>query len=337
MSTRCIAAIARMEKIIQRDEGQRGIKNLCQPAGTLAALATSLFASRSVVLVTGFPCLIQHDPPTETDGPSGTIAIARALTRMGTNTKVTIVTDQCNAKVLELCATTALTESPAHSWQIVSFPPKDQWNEIDQHKLEQLAATADHVVALERASQALDGNAYTMSGTVMGNDLLAPLDQLFQELRSKYTYTTSRVGDGGNELGMAGARAEIVQHIKNGGTIASASRADHLLVASVSNWGGYSIAAALEAIVWDATKLSTEAKREGDAVDVVDVVGAAWPLLPPDNEELLAVEAAVRAGARDGVSGKQEVSVDGMSMEVSLSVLRELRNELTAYVDGYPD
>ena len=53
-----------------------------------------------------------------------------------------------------------------------------------------------------------------------------------------------------------------------------------------------------------------------------------YPLLVPNVEETRAVEAVVQAGGRDGVTGKSEVSVDGMSMDVSLGILNELRNEV---------
>ena len=56
-----------------------------------------------------------------------------------------------------------------------------------------------------------------------------------------------------------------------------------------------------------------------------------YPLLPPNVEETRAVEAVVQAGGRDGVTGKLEVSVDGMSMDVSLGILNELRDEVDLY------
>ena len=54
-------------------------------------------------------------------------------------------------------------------------------------------------------------------------------------------------------------------------------------------------------------------------------------LLPTEDEELQAVEAAVHAGARDGVTGKKEVTVDGMDIATSLGILQELRDEILKF------
>ena len=48
--------------------------------------------------------------------------------------------------------------------------------------------------------------------------------------------------------------------------------------------------------------------------------------LPSDTEETAKCTAIVSAGARDGVTGKLECWVDGMPLETSLQVLRELRD-----------
>jgi|EP00505_MAST-04D_sp_SCG-Rhode-Island_P001771 hypothetical protein len=317
LSARVLSAIARLETTVQRDEGGRGIRHLCQPSGTLAAIATALYTAQNVVLVTGFPCLMEHVVPTETDGPSGTIAICRALTKRGAH--AVIVTDDCNEGVLEACAKASLNDVSSGAWRIESFPPKFMWTEADQERLSRLAAGADHILALERASASLDGNAYTMSGKIMGPKLIAPLDQLFgNNMRKTYpNYVTSAIGDGGNEMGMAGARDEILANIPKGELIASASFADHLLVASVSNWGGYAVAAALEVL---SIAHAEEAGQNKPS-----------PLLPTEDEERQAVEAAVHAGARDGVTGKKEVTVDGMDIGTSLGILQELRGEILKF------
>ena len=53
-------------------------------------------------------------------------------------------------------------------------------------------------------------------------------------------------GDGGNEVGMGKVYDRVVgsANIPNAATIACVSAADHLLVCSVSNWGGYALSAA---------------------------------------------------------------------------------------------
>ena len=60
-----------------QDPGRRGIAPLFI-RGELAAAARSLVPAKSVAILTGYPCCLA-DPPTETDGPLGALAIARAL------------------------------------------------------------------------------------------------------------------------------------------------------------------------------------------------------------------------------------------------------------------
>lgn len=50
-----------------------------------------------VAILTGFPCHIDHAPPTETDGPSGALAIARAL--LGLGKRVRLLIDEVRASI----------------------------------------------------------------------------------------------------------------------------------------------------------------------------------------------------------------------------------------------
>ena len=96
-SARCQAVeiINKLESIVQRDEGKRGIKELIIP-GELYRSALTLMESKNVAIITGFPCMLDFDPPTETDGPLGALAIARSL--IGAGKSVVIVTDECNSE-----------------------------------------------------------------------------------------------------------------------------------------------------------------------------------------------------------------------------------------------
>lgn len=49
-------------------------------------------------------------------------------------------------------------------------------------------------------------------------------------------------------------------------------------------------------------------------------------LLPNDVEETKKMQRILDAGARDGVNGKKDFSVDGHSWLVNLNVLRDIRN-----------
>jgi len=116
-----------IQDIIGTDAGNRGMKSLIVPGdlekaaeilGTLhhgpgsgpppdysssLTLSSSSWSSppptlsKVVLILSGFPCCINETPPTETDGPPGTFAIARAAYAMGH--QVIVVTDDCNKDV----------------------------------------------------------------------------------------------------------------------------------------------------------------------------------------------------------------------------------------------
>lgn len=75
-------AYAAIEEVVQRDEGNRGIKFLCIP-NELYHASDALIKANKVAIITGFPCMLDHSPPTETDGPLGALAIARACLYAG--------------------------------------------------------------------------------------------------------------------------------------------------------------------------------------------------------------------------------------------------------------
>ncbi len=96
--------INKLETIVQRDEGKRGIKELILP-GDLYRSALTLMDSKNVAIITGFPCMLDFEPPTETDGPLGALAIARSL--IGAGKSVIIVTDECNSEPILAAASGA--------------------------------------------------------------------------------------------------------------------------------------------------------------------------------------------------------------------------------------
>lgn len=318
------SAAARIEALATQDEGGRGIAALVLQ-GELAASASALAGARRVGIITGFPCLIteegvvRFDSPQETDGPPGAVAIAKALLALDASTEVVIMTDDINGPVVAACIEAMGTGGGARRPDLVCFPPRAALSEGEwQERWRDLLAPAggfDHLVAIERAGPATDGKYYTMSMKDM-SFMMAPLDELFlmaQEATGGRVLTTG-IGDGGNEVGMGKVLGAVHEHIKNGVTIGCVTPADFLVTSSVSNWGGYALAAALAAEV-----LQRDATLVGD--EVLD-------LMVPTTEEATAyVDASLAAGARDGISGtaEPEWSVDGMPRAVHDSMLLRIR------------
>ena len=154
--------------------------------------------------------------------------------------------------------------------------------------------------------------------------MMAPLDDLFllAQQTTQGRVLTTGIGDGGNEVGMGKVIQAVHQHIKNGVSIGCTTPADFLITASVSNWGGYALAAALAAEALQqqhgAPTLSTPMLSAEAIID--------W-MVPTPLEAKLAVQASLDAGARDGISGTAEPlwSVDGMEWPIHEAMLLQIR------------
>src|SRR5262247_1776857 len=91
-------ALDSVETLCALDLGGRGIGRLVVP-GAMAAAARSLADARRVVLLTGF--VARPAWAAETDGPSGTVVLGRALRRLGA--RVAYLADPPVAPLLEAC------------------------------------------------------------------------------------------------------------------------------------------------------------------------------------------------------------------------------------------
>ena len=162
-------------------------------------------------------------------------------------------------------------------------------------------AAVDCAVAIERCGKSVDGKPRNMRGADVSAWTL-PLDDLFLG----GPWKRLAVGDGGNEIGMGKLpRALIGATVPNGEAIACVTSCDRLIVAGVSNWGAYGLMAAL-AIVrpeW----------RERIA-----------PFLSAERD-LAVTRATVAAGAVDGVTARNEATVDGFGPEVHGKLIDDLR------------
>lgn len=314
-ASRIPSLIREIESLVQLDEGGRGIKPLIQPAGELQECCKAIHASSHVAILTGFPCLLDHTPPTETDGPLGALSMAKTLLCLGK--KVVLLTDNCNSSVLLACMSGSGLEHFGSKLSARSFPPRSSMQDEDWAELKQLGEQLDLVIAIERAGPNKDGKYCTMRTRDMTH-LICPLDIL---LTQQPKIRSIGIGDGGNEVGMGKAYDLVVgSSIPNAAHIACAVAADHLLVASVSNWGGYAISAA--ASLYQAFH---SAASEEEEVDIAFLHQQLDEMLPTADEEQAKCARMLEAGARDGVTGEQAAKVDGMPLQVSLDLLDKFR------------
>lgn len=135
--------------------------------------------------------------------------------------------------------------------------------------------------------------------------------------------TTIGIGDGGNEVGMGKIYDTIIQSkISNATQIACTVASDYLITSSVSNWGGYALAASI-ALVWlESNPIINDRNEEINEDNFKKIL---QKLIPTEEEQLESCKSLVAAGARDGILKTQDLFVDGMPIESSLLVLREIR------------
>jgi hypothetical protein len=256
---RLVRVLASLEEIVSQDPGKRGVPFLRVPHALVGAACT-IGASKRPMLLTGFPCRLDDDPPTENDGPAGVGAIARLCARLGKGTSV--VTDVANTAVVFAACSAAWDQglgsggaSAAGGISFVGVSPAGEGAEEAARSVRDSAASAagcDSVVAIERAGKAIDGSYRTMRGRRMDH-LIAPLGVAAGEvarLQGEGSPLLGRVvgvGDGGNEFGMGSVESAVVARIPSGREIACVEACDFLVAAGVSNWGGWALAAATEA------------------------------------------------------------------------------------------
>jgi Domain of unknown function (DUF4392) len=269
---------------------QRGISALrphlpvdyCEEAARLLANQQG-----TVFITTGF--YILKAQAAETDGPPGAIALGRALERLGR--RVFYVTDEPAAGMMR-----ALNGSEC----ILTFPI------LDSDKSQQHASQLIHdyqpslLIAIERCGRTKDGTYLNMADREV-TAFTAKIDALFE-----CSVPSIGIGDGGNEIGM-GNLADVIPNCPRLPALPCVTRATHLVIASVANWGAYGLLAALSRML----------KRN---------------LLPSVEEQRSIVEELGSLGAVDGTTGSRSATVDGHSLETNSEVLHNLHQFVSSEI-----
>ena len=231
------------------------------------------------VVVTGFYVIMAGKP--ETDGPPGAITIGRALQALGR--RVTYVTDGYTAPVLRQWANgadviefpiTGVEESKGHAAQL----------------LQELQPSL--LISIERCGRNRNDEYLNMRARDISPQT-ARLDYLFDG-----GVPSVGIGDGGNEIGM-GNLVEVIPSVDSLPDEPAISQVDRLVIASVSNWGGYGLAAALSQLTGQ-------------------------NLLPEAEDEAQMVQGMVDSGAVDGTTGDAVPTVDNFSMDENGAILARL-------------
>ena len=284
--------VAAIEAAGFREAGRGAQPLMSATAGNLLRAVESIAEVHAprIGLITGFAVPTEQGPRAETDGPGGMAHMAAAFRAAGW--PVRLATDV-------LCA-------PACQVALAWLPrAADVPIDIDDGAIvanRWIDEGITHVISIERCGRSRDGKPRNMRGEDVSSFTPA-LDDLF--LAAKWRRIA--IGDGGNEIGMGSLPLELIARtVPNGERIACATAADDLIVAGVSNWGGYAIVGALAAVMPALAPLLLES-------------------LDAEHDRLL-IERLMREGNTvDGVTRKAEATVDGMPLSVHAEVIAAIR------------
>ena len=271
------------------DRDRRGISKL-RPhlPSNYASEAAQLILDNpgTAIVVTGF--YILDAGHAETDGPPGAVVIGSALNQLGY--KVIHVTDRYCAEIMD--------KTGGDYSSVVEFPIVDdaESREFAANLIEEVKPSV--LIAIERCGLTDEGKYRNMRGRDI-SEHNARIDHLFHA-----DVPSVGIGDGGNEIGM-GNLAEEVTQVESLVKIPCITQTSKLMLASVSNWGGYGLAAALSEL-------------------------SGRNLLPSIEEEQALLKQTVDLGAVDGMSAIQEYKVDGFTLEENSETVQALHDYLAS-------
>ncbi|KGL77990.1 hypothetical protein N309_04991, partial [Tinamus guttatus] len=320
VSAEAAQKINTLESLIGIDPGDRGIIHL-QHQEELLKSCLSISHAQSVLITTGFPTHFTYEPPEENDGPPGAFAIAAMLQALEKD--VAIVTDQramsLNRKIMAEAVQLGILKRP--------IPLLSYQKESTDSALMFLCENGncgrprfDHLIAIERAGMAADGNYYN-ARKVNIKHLVDPIDDLFLAAKTIPGVATTGVGDGGNELGMGKVKDAVKKYIKNGDVIACDVEADFTIVAGVSNWGGYAIACAL--YILSTCEIHDRYLRKAVGFPQLSKKMVWLSALPSVTKEEKFLKALVQHGVRSGKTASLEMEVDGLPFYNTHSLMIE--------------
>lgn len=239
-----------------------------------------------VFITTGFYVLKGKAP--ETDGPPGAFALGSVLSRLG------FVVVYVAARPISYIMNGYL-RSVSEDAYILDYPLINDSTENKRMAKYVLSTYKPSLlISIERSSHNAAGQYLNMHGDDVGSHT-AHIDELF--LQGK---PSVGIGDGGNEIGMGNLYSVIqaTDHLPNNPSVVGCN---HLVIASVSNWGAYGVAAALCVLTQENLLCSAE-------------------------QDLYCLQYLVNQGVVEGISGERKMFVDGFDAQTNQQVLQRLHN-----------
>lgn len=228
--------------------------------------------SGTVIIGTGFPVAGTF----ETDGPVGAMALYQTLEALG-------------ARPVIACGP-ALSRALSPAYDVLQLTARDLESACTEATEQLRVIQPEALVAIECPGVAVDGRYYNMRGEDITGECC-----FFDAYVNQASCPTIAIGDGGNEIGMGNIATALSRlELK-----ISITPCDELLVADVSNWGAYGLAALLA--YWSQRDLLLE-------------------IAPVQLLRYLSTRGSV-----DGVTGENTLTEDGLPVAEGLQIIEQLR------------
>ncbi|KFI59030.1 DUF4392 domain-containing protein [Bifidobacterium gallicum] len=291
-SFRFLPRVNALSRLAARDVGRGSETLMTFASGDLFRAARHLAVGKPAraLVVTGFYIPQAEHPAAETDGPLGALEVCAALNAMGGESW--LVTDEYCDAVIRPSARGVVPDD-----HVLTAPIGDKFDGWMNHVIDLAnAERIDTLIYIERVGPARDGDPRNMRGMNIAQ-WTAPLSKL-----TAMQLHTIGVGDGGNEIGMGRvAEFAIAGVVDHGPDIACTVATDELVVAGTSNWGAHALVCAMHAM------------RHPELA----------PLLERGWHER-ALHRIVQHGGLDGVTMRNEASVDGLEPEIYYAGLERM-------------
>ena len=164
-------------------------------------------------------------------------------------------------------------------------------NFLENHKESDIS----FIVSCERPGRSLKNKDYRTMRAKNISHQNCNLDLLFPGENETKSYLTIGIGDGGNECGTGNIYKEVQKKVNYGNEICTDRFCDVLIMSGVSNWGALGLSASL--VILNGEKANMEY------------------FIQECYYQRKLLEKMIEAGSYDGVSGKGELSVDGMKFD----------------------
>lgn len=336
-----------IDRLINVDIGARGTAQVLFDAArelldekpmTLAAVELiqhSVHPGDYVFITTGWADQPSNLPTkSETDGPPGAAALARAI-RLTLKGLPIVITDDylvedmkkvMSSSGFSIVEPEALPNSLSDELGFTMVPtisvigmPIDQ--EACRIRSEELLDRykPSLCLAIERGGMNKHGRIHGMGGFDF-SATQAKMDYLFTGAPER-GISTIGIGDGGNELGMANIEKTVREKVKNGnmckcpcrsGIALDVAKVDVLLSAAISNWAGYGIACLLSLAEGNLEAMCSE------------------------EMEQRVLDACCRVEFHDSIGSRVAPSVDGCEAQIHLAIIRLIRKIVTMGIERFP-